>query len=201
MNLNYKVQMLSDWHCSSGLTSGADVDLLCIKDANGLPVIPGKTLKGLLREAAVTLCAFDKTEKDWENFIYDIFGVETDKVNEEDSDNDRDDKNADNEVTIFFSSATLSKRVIDLLVNNEKKKDALFRKVASTAINDNGVAKDHTLRKMEVVIPMTLFAQVNDIKDGYKEKLEKCLKLVKRLGMIRNRGLGRCILSVKEVSN
>jgi len=201
MNLNYKVQMLSDWHCSSGLTSGADVDLLCIKDANGFPVIPGKALKGLLKEAALVLCAFDKCDSGWENFIIDTFGIQTDRENEEDLNDIQDDKKADDEVTSFFSSATLSERVIRSVVNNEKKKNTLFRKLASTGVNDNGVAKDHTLRKIEVVIPLTLFAQVNDVKDIYKEKLEKCLKLVKRLGMIRNRGLGRCILSVKEVSN
>ncbi|MDD2650440.1 MAG: RAMP superfamily CRISPR-associated protein, partial [Candidatus Cloacimonetes bacterium] len=51
----YQVKFLSDWHCGSGLTSGSDVDALVIKDQNNLPIIPGKTIKGLLREAAETI--------------------------------------------------------------------------------------------------------------------------------------------------
>ena len=47
--LTYQIQFHSYWHCGSGLAAGAGVDALVVKDANGLPFVPGKTIKGLLR--------------------------------------------------------------------------------------------------------------------------------------------------------
>ncbi len=51
MDIRYKIQFHTFWHCGSGLASGADADLLVIKDKDGIPYVPGKTVKGLLREA------------------------------------------------------------------------------------------------------------------------------------------------------
>ena len=58
MDIKYKVIFFTDWHCGSGLAAGADVDALVIKDSDGLPYIPGKTMKGLLREAAEEIVSF-----------------------------------------------------------------------------------------------------------------------------------------------
>ena len=51
MKIKYKIEFHTDWHCGSGLAAGADVDALVVKDKNGMPFIPGKTIKGLVREA------------------------------------------------------------------------------------------------------------------------------------------------------
>ena len=55
MNMDYKIEFFSNWHCGSGLAAGADVDALVIKDKDGLPYVPGRTIKGLLRDAATEL--------------------------------------------------------------------------------------------------------------------------------------------------
>ena len=55
MDITYTIELFSYWHCGSGLSAGADVDSLVIKDAKGMPFVPGKTIKGLIREAAETL--------------------------------------------------------------------------------------------------------------------------------------------------
>ena len=52
--IKYEIEFFSNWHCGSGLAAGADVDALVIKDQEGLPYIPGRTLKGLLREAGLS---------------------------------------------------------------------------------------------------------------------------------------------------
>ena len=70
--IKYEIEFFSNWHCGSGLAAGADVDALVIKDNNGLPYVPGRTLKGLLREAATILFA-DK------ELIGTIFGISGDK--------------------------------------------------------------------------------------------------------------------------
>ena len=50
IQIKYKITFLSDWHAGSGLSSGADADEVVIKDDNNLPYLPGKTIKGLLKD-------------------------------------------------------------------------------------------------------------------------------------------------------
>ena len=57
-DIKYKITFFSNWHCGSGLAAGADTDELVIKDRNGLPYVPGRTIKGLLREAVMMLKQF-----------------------------------------------------------------------------------------------------------------------------------------------
>ena len=54
--IDYTICFFSPWHCGSGTSAGADVDELVVKDKNGMPYIPGKTLKGLIREAVDNYC-------------------------------------------------------------------------------------------------------------------------------------------------
>ena len=70
--IKYEIEFFSNWHCGSGLAAGADVDALVIKDNNGLPYVPGRTMKGLLRDAATNL----SVDKD---VISNIFGVSGDE--------------------------------------------------------------------------------------------------------------------------
>ena len=72
-NIIYEIEFYSNWHCGSGLAAGADVDVLVIKDVNGMPYVPGRTIKGLLREAAESL-----SEKE---IVAMVFGVSGDQDN------------------------------------------------------------------------------------------------------------------------
>ena len=65
-DLNIKIEFFSPWHCGSGLSAGADADSLVIKDTNGLPYIPGKTIKGLIREAVEDYAALRGLDMDLE---------------------------------------------------------------------------------------------------------------------------------------
>lgn len=57
MDITYSIEFNTYWHIGSGLSGGVEVDSLVLKDndTDALPYIPGKTLKGLLREAAEVL--------------------------------------------------------------------------------------------------------------------------------------------------
>jgi len=176
--MKIKIDFFSDWHCGSGLTSGADVDLLCVKDECGLPYIPGKTIKGLLREAAETIYNEDK------EFIEKCFGKQSEKK-----------EDVFEKGFCYFSNAELTKNVKEQLKDSSKK-ELLFRKISSTKIDENGIAEEHSLRKMEVAVPLVLFAEISDLQDEYSPQMEKCLKFIKRLGTNRNRGLGRCNISI-----
>ena len=186
--LFYKIRFLSDWHCGSGLTAGSDVDLLVLKDKNELPFVPGKTLKGLFKEAVTIIGNFAKDKTEWDDFKKTIFGIQT-----------NEDSNQSDEGSSYFSNAVLSEFLQNKLVSNPGLKSTLFRKIASTSIDENGLAKVHSLRKIEVTIPLELYGKISDIESKFTDKLIKCFKYTKRIGQNRNRGLGRCIISKWEV--
>lgn len=176
-DLIYRIQFYSDWHCGSGLSAGADADLLVIKDKNGLPFIPGKTMKGLILDGARTLVDAGEISK---SSIVSIFGCENDK------------EQPPQGGVAYFSNANLTESIQRELCSDPNKKSMLYRNITSTAIEGNGQAKEHSLRSMEVTVPLTLFAKVSGLDDKQKSIIDKSLKMIKRLGTGRNRGLGRC---------
>jgi len=169
------------------LAAGADVDALVIKDKNGLPYVPGKTIKGLVLESLETL-----------------YRSESDKISIEEN-LGCFDKNA-NKATqgyAFFSNAELSEEEQKAIVCN-KVKDFLYNSLASTSIDDEGIAKRHNLHRMEVTVPCTLYGNIINVSDKFETMLGNSIKLIKRLGQNRNRGLGRCkfsIIQTKEGGN
>ncbi|NBB31249.1 RAMP superfamily CRISPR-associated protein [Cellulophaga sp. BC115SP] len=182
MELTYKITFLSDWHCGSGLSGGAEADATVIKDDRNLPYIAGKTIKGLLKEALEDMAEVNQCTKDDINVI---FGIEA---------YDNNDKKA------FFSNATLSKEEREDIVS--ELSNFLYRNIASTQIGQNGTAKENSLRVMEVCIPITLEGTISGIRDEDQiELLEKALKWVRHVGVNRNRGLGRCKFEITSKSN
>jgi CRISPR/Cas system CSM-associated protein Csm3 (group 7 of RAMP superfamily) len=167
--MRYKIEFLDYWHIGSGVTAGSRVDNLVLKDKDDIPFISGKTLKGLFREMAKNI-DIEMTKK--------CFGEEGTKQG-----------------ILYFSDAFLDKNTANFIIK-EKLQQNLYSKLSSTKIGENGIAKDDTLREIEVVIPITLYAQINYVEDGYKEFIEKSIKMVKRMGLNRNRGLGRCKITL-----
>ena len=160
-----------------------------VKDAEGFPFIPGKTLKGLIKEAAVEMISLKGENKQESTFITELFGYFDEKPAEK--------SEIHTKGKAFFSNAVLSAEL-----QNETKEagliDFFYRDVASTAIGENGIAKEHSLRKMQTVIPCELVGTIYNVDEKYEHELKKCLEYIKRLGQNRNRGLGRCILKVVE---
>ena len=185
--IKYKIELFDFWHTSSGLSGGMDVDLTVLKDEHGLPVLPGKTIKGLLREAAESIHVLNEKLVSKE-FIDYVFGERSDLEDEA--------RNDYKEAEVFFSDATLSQNVI----NNTSKfpKDLFYREIASTEIDKNGQAKEHSLRQMEVTIPLELYGTLLNMDDKYIDELKWAFSWIKRLGYNRNRGLGRCKISIKN---
>lgn len=185
MNIKYKIVFHTDWHCGSGLAAGADVDALVVKDKNGMPFIPGKTIKGLIRESVEEIrCLQGKCHEDLDIFE-NAFGY-FDK-----------DKEEMRKGSMFFTNATLEENEYDVIISNDAA-TFLYRKVASTAIGKDGIAKEHSLRKMEVVVPCILIGEIHDVPFELGAEIKEAMKFIKRLGLNRNRGLGRCTISIIE---
>ncbi|EOG7052805.1 hypothetical protein ACLH6Q_001417 [Campylobacter fetus] len=50
---------------------------------------------------------------------------------------------------------------------------------------------------IEVVIPLELQGEIRDIPDEFEDKIRKSLRMIKQIGLNRNRGLGRCEFCVE----
>lgn len=179
MDIRYKIDFYSNWHCGSGLAAGADVDALVVKDACGLPYVPGKTIKGLLREAAEELNGNS-------NMIHKIFGLS----GETSLTGDETKRVGDS----FFGNATIPEGPDIVKLNLTPH---LYQSFASTAIDEkSGIAKDNHLRKIETVIPCSLVGEIRNVPEEGFALLEEAMLFIKRMGTGRNRGYGRCKLSV-----
>lgn len=169
--MRYKVTFLDYWHLSSGLSAGAKFDSMVVKDEYRLPFISGKTIKGLLREVATS-----------EEFLNECFGKRVQK-GEEGEDNQQG--------KCYFTDVCLNEETAQE-IKNKNLQNNLYDVVASTKIGENGIAQEHSLREIEVVIPLTLYGEILNIPTNYEDEMKKSLSKIKRMGLNRNRGLGRC---------
>lgn len=168
MNIKYELRFFDYWHINSGL-SGGILDNYVVKNDLNLPYVPGKIIKGILREMAEIIAN--------ENTIKRCFG----------------DENHSGEC--FFSNANLNED-ISLEISSNNLQNKLYDVIHATRL-EKGVAKDHSLRKFEVVIPLSLEGFITDIPNEYEEIIKNSLGMVKRMGLNRNRGLGRCKFILK----
>lgn len=185
--IKYKITFLTYWAVGSGKGGGLAADNLVLKE-KGLPIIPGKSLKGLIRQAYRELGASD---------LIKLFGHEK-KTNDE-------DKTTANEVGLLhFGSARLPLELRTVLENDKFLASELYHSRTSTALEKGTKqAVENSLRKMEVCIPLTLEAEVEVAADfsPHLEDFKKALKGVRHLGEKRFRGLGRCQLDNVEYIN
>ncbi len=179
MDIKYKIEFFSNWHCGSGLAAGADVDALVVKDAEGLPYVPGKTIKGLLREAAEELNGTT-------SLLNRIFGLPGEaKLSE---------TNTTRVGESFFGNAILPEGAAIVSSNLTPH---LYQTFSSTSIDEkSGTAKDNTLRRIETVVPCSLEGEIRNVPEGGTALIEEAMQFIKRMGTGRNRGYGRCKISV-----
>jgi len=173
MTLKYKLKFYDYWHIGSGLSAGAKLDSSVIKDDDGLPYVAGKIIKGLSREMAELV-----GDNEFVKECFGSAGIDMGKC--------------------YFTNATLEQSTAKQITTN-KLQDNLYDIIASTKIGENGIAEDKSLREIEVVVPLTLCGEIRDIpNDEYLELITRALKMIKRMGLNRNRGLGRCEFIVEE---
>lgn len=186
-NLNIKITFHSPWLCSSGLAAGAEADVRCIRDRQGLPYIPGRTLKGLIREAVENCVALSGQDVD----LNTAFGTEATDAPIEGL----------RQGCLYFSDAELAAEERKAIVANGWQ-DRLYINKVSTAIDtETGIALDHSLRTMETVVPCTLHASILHVPDAIADTLARSLGWLKQMGMTRHRGLGRCTVSVENTTD
>lgn len=192
MTLKYQIEFFTCWHAGSGLSGGAYADLLVNKNKAGLPFLPGKTLKGMIRDGALMLNEYNPNLVTME-FIHKVFGEVPTKAKPEDADTTPVAPSI-----CFFSNAELSGELTEQLISDTDLGQYLYEVLSSTKINENGLAEDHTLRQMEVTIPLLLYATIEDFPndEDLRTQMQRCLSAIKRMGLGRTRGFGRCQFSL-----
>ncbi|MBP7642042.1 MAG: hypothetical protein KA767_01820 [Saprospiraceae bacterium] len=196
--IKYTITFLEYWQVSSGLGIGSAADSECLKDDKGLPYIPGKTLKGLWRDAFL----YSGQEKN----IAEYFGKDAEEKEKDDIMSETQkkpiitlqDKNSE-PGRARWSNATLSSALIHGLKDKNELKAQLYTSVTSTAINEKGVAKAKSLRTAQVCLPLTLEGEItmSDSISRDEDLFKKAAPWLRRMGMGRNRGFGRCIVKIE----
>lgn len=188
---------LDFWHCGSGSGRGASVDAVVDRDYLGLPYVPGRMLKGLLRDAVGTLEGLGHAEA---GSAEHLFGRAAR------SDETGQTRQASVPGVLAVSDARLPDDLARWLAHEEQRaaRAALTTEVFSTAIDSHtGVALDRSLRAIEVAIPLELHAEIAPVgrcQPGcdWRDIVRRALPLLNRIGAGRSRGLGRCVAELKE---
>lgn len=184
--LSITIGIESYWHTSSGQGIKGDLDSMVVRDDNNLPYIPGRTIKGLLRDACYQAETFGQVQEGTTDIL---FGSRTTETGESSIPG-----------TLLFSSANLPDEERDFFAHNPEHAEQLYDSLASTKIDEDGLADNKKLRIAEVTIPMTLHAKATLLPgtpEHAKDTLAKSAPLIRALGTSRSRGFGRCTITIK----
>lgn len=178
------ITLKSDLCTSTGENYNAALDTDVVHDEYGLPYIPAKRLKGLIREAGLELVEFEIFSKEDYDFLFGTEGIKS--------------------AAFILDDAYLEKHVqyISDLKKCKNKEIKHQQRVLNqytyirtqTALTSEGMAKENSLRTFRVVNRGLKFvAQIKIVKSLTKvqeELLETAISMVKHIGMNRTRGLG-----------
>ncbi len=204
MRKKFTITFLSDWHIASGLGNAEIADSVLHKDANGLPFISGRAVKGALREGArrLGLCRADL--QDCENVF---FGTKSTAKT----------SNEPGLVQVSGAALPLAMQHMLLKATGQERQDLLCHLTTlrrQTAL-ENGTAKHGSLRALECGIPYLRFEGVltidmlglaafdmpglstifHHVPEVWVETwLHAAAAAVKSMGGNRSRGFGECQL-------
>ena len=182
-------EFLSFWQSSSGKGEHARLDAQTARDPQGLPILPGRTIKGLFREAAQQLALWGQLDQEE---VISLFGKA----------DDTEASTGKGNGLLVFDSAYVSRELAAAYDKHELTDAMIYRDLAQTAIDkDTGSARDHSLRRIEVVVPLTLYSNVSLLAASGPAldaaTLSKIAREVRYAGSLRKRGLGRVEVKVE----
>lgn len=184
------------WHPGGGRGGGAVLDAVTHRDSSGLPVLPGRHIKGLLREALE--CAEDLGWDGYAGLAGVLFGDRTETVS----------GGIPAPGSLRVSDGTLPEATRNWLSDSKRQRRLvphLYRSLFATAIDtETGTAMDKTLRGIEVIVPLLLHARIEPMPgrpaptEDWFQRVRDCLPLIDAVGAHRRRGLGRAVLGLEE---
>ena len=196
------IDIHSEWRSGTGRGEGLHVDAETRRDELGLPMLPGRQLKGLIRHALETGAAWGH----WPAELADILCGQS-------ADDQRLSRFDTTPSLISVSSARMSEEWLnyfsELKLAGERGRETavkssrhLYRVKRQTALNARGVAQDHSLRSVEVCVPMALYARISgELSEEQERHLRRALKLIRHVGGMTTRGLGQATLKLSQIGS
>lgn len=195
-----EIELLSEAILGGDGEQKGTVDIDIQVDEHGLPFFSARTLKGVLRDRATWFvrCLPEKKQEKYDKALLQLFGKADDG-----------DEHYANYEALRFGDAKLSQSLYEVI----QKENTDFREAmkAITTIRgmtsideEKGTAKEASLRQARMihrgytfVAPVYINRSLCEIE---KELLTTSVKLLRRIGMMRNRGKGevRCTLYWEE---
>lgn len=202
-----RLTMESDWHVGSGMGRPGQVDRLISRDADDLPFVPAKTLRGIWRDACERLCRGldDGKVGAWSRLVDLLFGSQPALGPNDPTGRHGDPAEVPLESAVEIRSAQIPSPLREHLVRADRRlrQTLTFLKPGVRIDRRSGSAQADFLRFEEVARKgTTLEAECRlPIRDPSTRELASALlvasaKLVERLGGKRRRGSGRCRLEI-----
>ncbi|AGA59176.1 putative RAMP superfamily protein probably involved in DNA repair [Thermobacillus composti KWC4] len=169
----------------------ADIEIQT--DEHGLPYLAGRTLKGLIREQAEWYNSFLPQEERLDREILRLFGKPWE----------------DNHEGLRFGHAKLCDAIYEFVNKNHIDAGEVLNAVTNvrsmTSIDESGKAAKGTLRQARLMKPgFKLYAPVfanTEFSEQEGQLLEKAVKLVRHVGLMRNRGKGEVRCQLKWIAD
>lgn len=201
------IELLSDLCVGTGEGSGGAVDTETASDEYGIPIIPGKRVKGLFREAAEELVDHGIASPEDVNTVFGVPGeMESDVYFG----------------TLYPAGYRQVRALLEAMKRDRNGWTAYAERAwvqrfyttvrTQTAINEDGVADENTLRSSRVVCQKCKNGHENQIFEGnveipkamkkkHEELLNWCARMIRHIGINRTRGYGnvRCHLEPEKM--
>jgi CRISPR-associated protein Csx10 len=196
-----QIQLLSDTLIGATEGYGAIIDKDSVYDEVGLPIIPGKRVKGILRAEAELLNKFhpiaikqkNNNNKTSIEFLFGDAGI-TDKNTEYLS--------VSNFVLPDYeANKTYLKCLIQKKEISRSEVIAHFTTMRMmTRIDEDGIAENTSLRTFRVLKKRLIFEGELTFDSDYLAEFKNIVALTRRIGSMRNRGLGQVQCTLIENS-
>ena len=205
MKMNLEFDVHTFWHAGTGKGAGPDLDAQVFKTLEGLPCLPGRTIRGVIRDA---MTVAEDAQALPAGTTLKLFGSP--------AEGERSDRTVAEEREACLEAARFATKAGVLRFETAEigrgedrerwrawadghayERTLLLRRFASTRIDAMGMAADRSLRAVEVAVPMKLHASVEGPDDDtWVAAVKTALPFVEGIGSHRNRGFGRVTIEL-----
>ena len=180
-----RIEFQSDWHIGTGAGIPGSVDRQVLRDTQGLPYVPGKTLTGIIRDAA--------------EFVADIRGGSFKNLPSKIFRSQPESESRAASAKIGISSAEFPKEIRDYILSNNLSSSLFYVQPGIKINSETGCTeKDHLFSLEKVRRGCVLYAEVvfmEELSGDEMNLLNDAVKAVRKIGGKRRRGAGLCKLS------
>lgn len=192
-----KLTFQSDWHIGSGAGIPGSVDRQVLRDEGGFPYVPGKTLTGILRDAAEFVAGTRGGR--WEDVLNGLFGDQTETHGGREGSKARGAKigagsaELDGNIRKYLLAFSRSNADLNIIaplfsVHPGVKID----RETGRAMDDHLFSTERARRDCVLYAPVLFMEELNG---DERKLLDDAVKAVRHIGGKRRRGAGECRLA------